>query len=195
LQQRAEAAKGGMVGPDGILAGAEAAGGSAVSVAAEQEGLYTVERDLREKLRDNRITTEAFERQRRERCGPVLRALREWLEENREIAPPSNKPGEAIAYALKEWPTLERYADSWQLTPDNNACERGIRPFVMGCKNWVMPGSPAGAKSSCELYTLIETVKANNWNPFKYLTCIFKKAATMHSSDDWTQLLPWNLAP
>jgi hypothetical protein len=87
-----------------------------------------------------------------------------------------------------------------QLTPDNNACERGIRPFVMGRKNWVMSGSPAGASnrrfaSSCELYTLIETAKANNWNPFKYLTKIFQKAAAMKSTDDWGQLLPWNLAP
>jgi hypothetical protein len=166
--------------------------GLADAALSQIKGLYTVERDLREKLRNNRITTEAFERQRRERCGPVLRALREWLEENREIAPPSSKLGEAIAYALKEWPALERYVDSWQLTPDNNACERGIRPFVMGRKNWVMSGSPAGASnrrfaSSCELYTLIETAKANNWNPFKYLTRIFEKAAAMRPSDDWTQ--------
>jgi hypothetical protein len=83
--------------------------------------------------------------------------------------------------------------EDWQLTPDNNACERGIRPFVMGRKNWVMSGSPAGAKSSCELYTLIETAKANNWNPAKYLTRIFEKAAKMNTGDDWSRLLPWNL--
>ncbi|GHV80160.1 hypothetical protein AGMMS49944_19510 [Spirochaetia bacterium] len=34
------------------------------------------------------------------------------------------------------------------LTPDNNAAERGIRPFVMGRKNRVMCGSPEGAKLS-----------------------------------------------
>jgi hypothetical protein len=37
--------------------------------------------------------------------------------------------------------------------------------------------------------------KANGWNPFKYLTRIFEKAATMRPSGDWGQLLPWNLAP
>jgi hypothetical protein len=35
----------------------------------------------------------------------------------------SGKLGEVIWYALKEWHTLERYLDDWQLTPDNNACE------------------------------------------------------------------------
>jgi hypothetical protein len=52
----------------------------------------------------------------------------------------------------------------------------------MGRKNWVMSGSPAGARSSCELYTLIETAKANGWNPFKYLALIFKKAPSMKSA-------------
>jgi hypothetical protein len=58
-----------------------------------------------------------------------------------------------------------------------------------------MSGSPAGAKSSCELYTLIETAKANGWNPYQYLTRVCEKAAAMKPSDDWGQLLPWNLAP
>jgi hypothetical protein len=65
----------------------------------------------------------------------------------------------------------------------------------MGRKNWVMSGSPAGAKSSCEMYTLIETAKMNNRNPGKYLTKIFQKAAVTKSSDDWSRLLPWNLTP
>jgi hypothetical protein len=169
--------------------------GLADAALSQIKGLYTIERDLREKLRDNTISADGFERQRRERCEPILRAFRQWLEENQGIVPPGSKTGEAMNYALKKWRVLERYLLDWQLTPDNNACERGIRPFVMGRKNWVMSGSPAGAKSSCELYTLIETAKANNWNPTKYLTRIFEKAATMRPSDDWTQLLPWNLAP
>ncbi|MDR2797370.1 MAG: IS66 family transposase [Treponema sp.] len=171
-----------------------AAKGSLAEVALSWiKGLYTVEKDLRAKLQNETIDAETFEMQRRERCEPILRVFREWLEENRGIAPASSKIGEAINYALNEWHTLERYVLDWQLTPDNNACERGIRPFVMGRKNWVMSGSPAGAKSSCELYTLIETAKANNRNPVKYLTRLFEKATAMRPSDDWSQLLPWNL--
>jgi hypothetical protein len=121
---------------------------------------------------------------RREACEPKLTAFHEWLEANHPAVPPSTKIGDAISYALFQWPTLVRYLDDWQLTPDNNACERGIRPFVMGRKNWVMSGSPSGAQSSCELYTLIETAKANNWDPAQYLTKVFQKAATMDSGDD-----------
>jgi hypothetical protein len=42
----------------------------------------------------------------------------------------------------------------------------------------------------------METAKANNWkNPASYLTKIFQKAASMKPTDDWGQLLPWNLTP
>ena len=170
-------------------------GGLAEEALSWIKGLYTVERALREELNNKRIGPEEFEQKRRERCEPIFQAFHGWLLEHTGTAPESSKTGEAIRYALKEWHTLVRYVEDWQLTPDNNACERGIRPFVMGRKNWAMSGSPAGAKSSCELYTLIETAKANNWNPTKYLTKVFQEAARMNPSDDWGQLLPWNLSP
>jgi hypothetical protein len=154
------------------------------------QGLYKVERELREKLRNEEIDRERFVAERRETCEPKLTALHGWLMANQAAVPPASKIGSAICYTLKIWPSLPRYLEDWQLTPDNNACERGIRPFVMGRKNRVMSGSPCGAKSSCELYTLIETAKANNWNPAKYLTRIFEKAAKMNTGDDWSRLLP-----
>ncbi|MDR2246342.1 MAG: IS66 family transposase [Treponema sp.] len=39
---------------------------------------------------------------------------------------------------------MEGYMEEWQMMPDNNACERGIRPFVKGRKSRVMSGSPGG---------------------------------------------------
>jgi transposase len=169
--------------------------GLADAALSQIKGLYMAEQELRERLKNHKINTGTFEEERRNRCEPVLKAFHEWLREHEGTVPESTKLGDAIGYALRAWPELERYLDSWQLTPDNNACERGIRPFVMGRKNWVMSGSPAGAKSSGELYTLIETAKANGWNPFKYLSRIFVEAAAMDSADDWSQLLPWNLSP
>jgi hypothetical protein len=63
----------------------------------------------------------------------------------------------------------------------------------MGRKNWNISGSPAGAKSSCQLYSLIETAKTNKLNPYQYLKTIFEQAAEMIPSDDWSKLLPWKL--
>jgi transposase/AraC-like DNA-binding protein len=167
--------------------------GLADEALSQIQELYKAERELRQKLRSETISAEQFAEDRRAVCAPKLAAFHEWLAAHEHAAPPSSKIGEAIAYALKQWPSLTRYLDDWQLTPDNNACERGIRPFVMGRKNWVMSGSPAGAASSCELYTLIETAKANNWNPTKYLTKVFQRAAGMSPDNDWSLLLPWSL--
>jgi transposase len=169
--------------------------GLADAALSQIKEIYKKEAELREALKSGKITTEEFTVRRREACEPKLQAFHEWLQANRNAVPPSSKIGDAISYALGEWHTIQKYLDDWQLTPDNNACERGIRPFVMGRKNWVMSGSPSGAQSSCEFYTLIETAKANNWNPTKYLTKVFQKAAEMKSTDDWASLLPWNLTP
>jgi transposase len=91
--------------------------GLADAALSQIKGLYTVERDLRKDLRNEKITAEEFEQQRRERCEPILRAFHGWLKERQGIVPPSSKIGEAISYVLKEWHTLERYLLDWQLTP------------------------------------------------------------------------------
>jgi hypothetical protein len=57
----------------------------------------------------------------------------------------------------------------------NNRAERAIKPFVIGRKNFLFSKSPKGAKASAIVYSIIETAKANNLNPFYYLTYLFEK--------------------
>ncbi|GHV23052.1 hypothetical protein FACS189494_10680 [Spirochaetia bacterium] len=47
-----------------------------------------------------------------------------------------------------------------------------------------MCGSPEGAKTVCALYSLIETAKANNLNPYIYLKTVFEKVPTLTPDDD-----------
>jgi transposase len=171
-------------------------GGSLAEAALSQiQGLYRAEKELRGKLEKKQIDAEGFVTGRRERSEPILKAFYEWLGEQQGKVLDSSKLGEAIRYTLGQWPKLVRYLEGAELTPDNNASERSIRPFVMGRRNWVMSGSPAGAKSSCQLYSLIETAKTNGKNPYEYLKKVFDRAAGMKPGDDWDQLLPWNLIP
>jgi len=53
--------------------------------------------------------------------------------------------------------------------------------------------SVGGAKSSCGMFTLIETAKQNGLVPRKYLTALFERAPYASSSEDWEKLLPWNI--
>jgi transposase len=101
--------------------------------------------------------------------------------------------GKAVAYTLKQWDKLVAYLESPYLTPDNNACENAIRPFVLGRKNWLFNKSPLGAESSCGIYSLIETAKQNGLEPLKYLRVLFEKTPHASATEDWEKLLPWNI--
>jgi transposase len=101
--------------------------------------------------------------------------------------------GKAISYSLSQWDKMTAYLESYHLTPDNNACENAIRPFVLGRKNWLFNQSPQGAESSCGMFTLIETAKQNGLVPLYYLTALFEKAPLANSTEDWEKLLPWNI--
>ncbi len=152
--------------------------------------LYDIENELREKITDN---DDLFLAERKARAGPVLEKFKAWLEKRKCEVPPSLLLGKAIEYSLDQWDKLVRYLESPYLTPDNNACENAIRPFVLGRKNWIFSQSPDGAKSSCGMYTLIETAKRNGLVPREYLTALFKKAPLASSPQDWEKLLPWNI--
>lgn len=151
--------------------------------------LYTIERDLREKLGAEEITAEQFIYQRRERCQPVLEKLETWLANKSQTVVPSSALGSAISYAVKQWPKLIRYLDHSDLTPDNNAAERAIRPFVLGRKNWLFSGSPRGAFASSTIYSLLQTAKENGLNTWLYLNRVLSEAPRT-PIENWEQFLP-----
>jgi transposase len=149
---------------------------------------------LENELRGRDLKDEAFLAERKARAGPILEEFKEWLLKRAPEVSPTSPLGGAVGYALKHWDRLTAYLESPHLTPDNNACENAIRPFVVGRKSWMFCGSPEGAESSCGMYSLIETAKQNNTVPAAhYLTALFEKAPLASSPQDWEKLLPWNI--
>jgi hypothetical protein len=51
----------------------------------------------------------------------------------------------------------------------------------------------AGAKASANLYSLVETCRANNVDIYRYLIDLFKALPYANSADDYEALLPWKL--
>jgi transposase len=154
--------------------------------------LYEIEKKLRSQWEEDK-QTEKFLIKRKDACEPVLAKFRAWLIKRKDEVPESTSLGKAINYSLGQWDKLVRYLESPYLTPDNNACENAIRPFVIGRKNWLFSQSPDGADSSAGMYTLIETAKQNGLVPYKYLMALFEKAPFASSTEDWEKLLPWNV--
>jgi transposase len=151
--------------------------------------LYVIEGELRKQNKD----TDTFLNERKARAGPVLEKFKGWLSKREKEVPPTHLLGKAIHYSLAQWDKMVAYLESPYLTPDNNACENAIRPFVLGRKNWLFSQSPKGAESSCGMFTLIETAKQNGLVPFQYLMMLFEKAPLAVSVEGWKKLLPWNI--
>ena len=100
--------------------------------------------------------------------------------------------GKAISYSLDAWGKLIVYCENPHIKIDNIFVENKIRPFTIG-RNWIFNGSPRGANASAAFYSLIETAKANNLEPYWYLKYAFSKLPYCQTEKDYKKLLPYNL--
>ena len=89
--------------------------------------------------------------------------------------------------------SIRCYLDDGRLEIDNNLAENAIRPFVIGRKNWLFSASVPGVKASANLYSLIETAKANGLEPYAYLRHIYTQLPSVQAVEDIEALLPGNV--
>ena len=130
---------------------------------------------------------------REEKAKPILKDLRVWITKVISTVPPTSLLGKALLYINKQWPRLVRYLDDGRLPIDNNEMERVIKPFVIGRKAWLFSNSQNGAKASANLYSIVETAKANGIEPYSYLRHIFTELPKAQTIQDFEDLMPWNV--
>jgi transposase len=152
--------------------------------------IYRVEREAR----NRELDCHARKQLRDEKARPLWDELRRWLDRSIGQVPPQTLTGKALGYLDKQWPRLVRYLDDGRVEADNNLAENAIRPFVMGRKAWLFSDTPAGADASARLYSLIETAKANDLEPYAYLRHIFTELPKATTLADIEALLPWNVS-
>jgi transposase len=108
----------------------EAANGRNASAAQQMVALigelYAVERRIRA------AEAETRQRERHTHSRPILMRIRRWLDQAERRAAPKSLLGQAIAYALGQWPILITFLEDGHLELDNNRSENAIRPFVVG---------------------------------------------------------------
>jgi transposase len=151
--------------------------------------LFAMERELKDTTPEERHTI------RLERSRPVLDAYLAWLRQQRSRMLPKSALGEAITYSLNQWDKLTTFLKDGRLEIDNNRSERAIKPFVIGRKNWLFANTPRGAKASSIIYSIIETAKENQLNPFKYLMYLFEQLPQLpdpKNLEALDSLLPWS---
>ena len=148
--------------------------------------LYAIEKTARE----HNLSAEARYNLRQEKSKPILDAFNKWLNHHLMKTSEQVKIGKAIRYCLNHWADLINYLKDGRIEIDNNFIENAIRPFALGRKNWLFMGSPAGAKAGATFYSLIETCKANNIEPYKYLCVMLNRIRGCVTDDDYRKLLP-----
>lgn len=151
--------------------------------------LYKIEELIRDKSPEERYT------ERQKQSKPVLDALFGWLHTLEDKVDRSSKIGEAILYTLSQETYLRRYLEDGHLPIDNNDCERNLKNFAIGRRNWLFSKSIKGAESSAVIYSITETAMLNGLRPYHYLTYLLdsmRKLPDFPEKDQLKQLLPWS---
>jgi transposase len=125
---------------------------------------------------------------RRNRAGPVLRQvqrsshhrmvierLSRALKKLRPRYLPQSLMGQAIGYAVNQWPMLEGFLEHGEVEIDNNLVENAIRPTALGKKNWLFFGSEEAGQRSAVIYTLIQNCRLHDVEPYTYLKDVLER--------------------
>ena len=122
---------------------------------------------------------------------PVIEAFLSWLD---QLHPESgDRLIKAINYSNGCRPFMMNYLKDGACSLSNNLSENSIRPLVVGRKNWLFCDTPAGADASMKIYSMIETAKANELDPLKYLSFLLEHRPGAEMSDgELEQFAPWS---
>lgn len=129
---------------------------------------------------------------RQNRELPILEEYFAWL--NTVHPEKGSKLEEAVHYSLNQKQALCAYLDNGEVPISNNLAENAIRPFTLGRKNWLFCDTPKGAEASAIVYSLVESAKANEIEPFAYLQHVLLQLPYLgksHSHQELESLMPW----
>lgn len=108
---------------------------------------------------------------------------------------PQSMLGRAFSYAQNNKDRLMTVLLDGRIGISNAIVENAIRPFAVGRKNWLFAGSPKGARASACVYSLVETAKANDLDPFLFLRTLLEDIPGSDyrtNPETMERLMPWS---
>ena len=150
------------------------------------KSLYKIEEQI------EKLSPDEKKKVRQEKSKPILEEMKAWVDDKRSRITPKSVGGKAINYFYNEYVYLVGYLEDGRLNISNCLVENKIRPFAIGRKNWLFSDSVEGAKASAMFYSLIETAKANNVEPFDWLRRVLEKLPHAETVEDYEDLLPFS---
>ena len=135
-------------------------------------------------------------KQRQITVKPLVEAFFAWVKEIQSSNRlPKGKTLEGINYCINQEEALKVFLNDGEVPLDNNVTEGALRSFCLHKHAWKLIDSIDGAKSSAIIYSITETAKANNLNPFRYLDHVLTVLKDHQDDTDYRfieKLLPWS---
>jgi len=121
--------------------------------------IYKIEKETSE------INVEAKQVIRLTKTKPILKELKDWIEQESLKVLPKSAIGKAMRYYLNQYHKLINVTAAPELELDNNLIENKIRPLALGRKNYLFAGSHTAAQHTAMIYSFFASCKANDVNP------------------------------
>jgi hypothetical protein len=152
--------------------------------------LYMIEKPLREYKVDAAVRLRVRQNRSRPPMNLLGKAFKRLI--TTRIRPKSGL-GQALQYALGQWPAMQTFLEDGRVEIDNNDTENDIRPSAVGKKNWLFVGSPEAGKRSAVMYTLLISARNHGVDPQAYLQDVIERLPVTRPCD-LDALLPANWA-
>ena len=119
------------------------------------DGLFAVDREAAEA----NLTLAARNELRQEKSAPMVEAIYQKLLAVQGAVLPKSKLGEAVTYALGQWPRMTVFLRYAEIELSNNLAENSMRPIAIGRKNWIHVGSVDAGPRVAAILSVVETCR------------------------------------
>jgi transposase len=147
--------------------------------------------DHDEHARNAQLSAEARLAYHQAYSGPIMDALKTWLDTQRDerLVEPNSALGKAMAYMQTHWETLTRFLQIAGAPLDNNLVERALKLFIRQRKNSLFYKTAYSAYIASVLTSLIATCLHTGVNALDYLVALQEHRAEVFANP--AAWLPW----
>ena len=134
--------------------------------------------------------------ERQKRSKPIVDAFFAWAEDTIETKIIiTDKLKSALTYTINQKTELCEFLKDGRIPMSNNLIERGIKSFATHRRAWLFSDTPAGAKASAIIYSLVESAKLNKLNIHQYINYLLAELPQIENLNNETEIakyLPWS---
>ena len=156
-------------------------------IATRAVAWYRVLYALEKRIKDN--TADEKYQARQQEAVPHWEAFMDWAKLLLEQGVVHKPTREALQYLVNHEVQLRRYCDDGRLPMTNIKAEHVAKTIAIPRKNFLFSDSQQGAKASAMIYSIIETARANEHNPFEYMTVLLTRLPSASCVEEFEHCL------